>query len=171
MGRKPQSVNDLRKLSTIEQSPPENVEKIAQVNINNVDNSAGAESLGQVNLIKSVEKPITGQVAGGKITSLLVREVARNAALNFMPAASQILADKRVSIPVKLRLFELLLQYGVGSKPETGKTGVNVQNAVIALMPRQAANDVLPIANPQSGGAIALAGIPAPLKGYPAGDL
>ena len=96
-------------------------------------------------------RPVVRQVEGqpGRSTTLLLREAARSEALKFMPAVSQTLANPAVSINTKLRLFELLLQYGVGNRPqESAKSAISAQVAVVALMPRQDANAVLPIANP-----------------------
>jgi hypothetical protein len=151
MARRPQTPDTLAK--TVQKSPEkganfdsmhgenlgtyrEKVPKVSTV-------AGGGISLGD----KPLQREVMGQ--GVRATSALVREAAREEALRFMPAVSAILSDSRVGYAVKLRLFETLLQFGVGTKQETSANSRSISvQAVIALQPRQAAIDLLPIANP-----------------------
>lgn len=113
-----------------------------------------------------VQTPASSQLSEKRArnTALLIREACRAEVLRFMPAVSKILHDPKTNNGTRLRLFETLLQYGVGQKMPESKTpaNVNIQTAVIALQPRIQASSILPIANPSPSEKIATSGL-APL--------
>ena len=86
-------------------------------------------------------------------------------ALKFMPQIAGLLESQKLPPATKIKLLEVLLHFGIGAKDNSKpQQAVVERTAVIALMPRQDASSVLPLANPSQPSLMASSGLPAPLQ-------
>lgn len=107
----------------------------------------------------------TGHSVKRASTTSLLREAARMEALKFMPQVATLLDSDKLPPATKIKLLEVLLHFGIGAKDNSKpQQAVVERTAVIALMPRQDASSVLPLANPSQPSLMASRGLPAPLQ-------